>query len=106
MKQTEIEIEKIWIDDKPFAKILGWKNVLDYDEVPDEYKRMNPYYIYYPLCGHVQVWDDHLDKAIHIEDIFTEIEFKKIIQIMRKAGERLAMINKKAKWSGIEVVKI
>jgi hypothetical protein len=112
MKQTEIEIEKIWKDDEPYVKILGWKNIMNSPDLPNEYRNSKGDIAYqtYTTFKDVDVYITPGYKEplynFKIETIMSEKEFNKMINLMRKAGERLSLMNKKAKWGGTEVVKI
>jgi hypothetical protein len=121
MKQTEIEIEKVWINEKPYVKILGWRNVIYWLDTPSEYRcnemKVPTYYGFdsspekIDLNGYSGLYKRRVDTlggriGLVIGDVMTEEEFKDVVAYMKKASERLSAINKKAKWSGKEVIKI
>jgi hypothetical protein len=116
MKTTRITVEKIWKDDRPHYKILGFENVATWDELPLEYCAVNPfqsdvpvYYTYYtPYNNYIAIFDpdNQCLEELHVNRTYNVDHFTRMVRLMRAAGERLSAINKKLAWHGTETIEI
>ena len=106
---TEIDTDKGYaLDDVKGRVLRDIRNCIMYDDLPKEYLQGYPRYSGALLgCQPMCIIRD-VDFAISLVPgrFISEDEFQKCIEIMKRAGDRLFVINKKNDWSGSETVKI
>jgi len=84
-------------------QIVGWKNVLKRNELPEEY--LSGFPLYYLTKGNeIRVETEGYITYLGIEDSrFSKSEFKQIIKDMERAGDRLMKIVRKPKIKKVTI---
>ena len=112
-KTAKIITEKVWKDGVQCRKIIGWENILNASQLPDEYLVLDKMF-YIQSFGNMYLRgfrDGFI--SIYKEDVFEEKSYQEILMFMRECGHKLYEINKKLreeekkkKWSGTQVDEI
>jgi hypothetical protein len=119
-RNARILTKKVWINGVKHRMIVGFENVKKYDELPNEYTT-NGLYFWEQLNANgrprLQINLPRgrygINTAPTVGDIMTDGEFEAMTTWLRRAGERLAKINRKNgkkqgkdEWSGMDIVEI
>jgi hypothetical protein len=106
-KGITIKVEKVWKDGQKMYKVLE-VSALMYRSLSEEYLQGRPAVALTNFSN--ELWIHPLNHAtgygIRAESYVSEQLFKEILAVARAAGERLAEINRKVVWSGVEEFKI
>ncbi len=108
-KRMIITVDKVFIDDvKKARRVVDIQNCVGYNDLPPEYLRGYPRFsgttVLAKKCCIIR--DENVAIAIKVDDVMLEEDFQRIVDIMRRAGDRLYQINKRSKWSGTETLEI
>lgn len=118
-KQATIETEKIWIGKEKGRKITGFKNIVQLDDVMNQYLSEYPFfYVWNDQDVVLKIGECGKINRVHllVGDHILETDFQYYVKNMKIAGDRFAAINKKIKaekaearkkeWSGTESITI
>lgn len=152
-KEARIINEKVWVGDKKCRKILGFENVKAFEDLPEEYRTSDSHFYIgysvgrisdntnYTINGYKRQHTEpktpyivmatrnrgNMDedfKLFYVGFVLKEEDYQWLVGEMRKAGERLAQINRanrdkakkeeekkredarKKEWSGVDVTVI
>lgn len=126
---ASIETEKVVVRGERFRKITGFAGVLRENELPKAYLKNAPYFFAdqgangYGCPSHwVEIRDPEQTRRIGFfeggrggliscRDVIPEAEFQELLAWMKRAGAKLAKINRRlaaanADWNGQETIEI